>query len=53
MADADRPYPPGEYPVLVIGSGPGGIQVAYFLSRHGIGHATISADPGPGGMFRR
>ncbi|HSO29967.1 MAG TPA: NAD(P)-binding domain-containing protein [Candidatus Sulfomarinibacteraceae bacterium] len=53
MADDGRPYPPGEYPVLVIGSGPGGLQVAYFLSRLGIGHATISADPGPGGMFRR
>jgi thioredoxin reductase len=53
MSAADRPYPPGDYPVLVIGSGPGGLQVAYFLSRLGIGHATISADPGPGGMFRR
>lgn len=53
MTDADRPYPPGDYPVLVIGSGPGGLQIAYFLARHGIGHATISADPGPGGMFRR
>ncbi len=53
MSSADRPYPPGDYPVLVVGSGPGGLQVAYFLSRYGIGHAVISADPGPGGMFRR
>jgi thioredoxin reductase len=53
MSDDGRPYPPGDYPVLVIGSGPGGLQVAYFLSRLGIGHATISTDPGPGGMFRR
>ena len=36
-----------------MGSGPGGLQIAYYLSRLGIDHAVISADPGPGGMFRR
>ena len=31
--DADgRPHPPGDYPVVVVGSGPGAIQVAYSLS---------------------
>jgi thioredoxin reductase len=49
----DRPFPPGDYPVLVIGSGPGGLQVAYSLRRLGIDHAVISADSAPGGMFRR
>ena len=49
----DRPFPPGDYPVLVIGSGPGGLQAAYSLGRAGVAHAVISADPGPGGMFRR
>ena len=49
----DRPFPPGEYPVVVVGSGPGATQVAYFLARYGIRYAQISADPGPGGMFRR
>jgi len=49
----DRPHPPGDYPVVVIGSGPGGLQAAYSLGRLGIRHAAISADPGPGGMFRR
>jgi len=52
-AGDDRPHPPGDYPVLVIGSGPGGLQAAYSLGRLGIGHAVISGDPGPGGMFRR
>jgi thioredoxin reductase len=53
MTDTERPFPPGEYPIVVVGSGPGGLQISYMLSRLGIDHATISADPGPGGMFRR
>src|SRR5262245_36598650 len=50
---ADRPYPPGEYPIVVVGSGPGALQVSYFLGRLGIEHAVLSRDPGPGGMFRK
>ena len=54
MAEApDRPFPPGEYPIVVVGSGPGALQTAYFLGRLGIEHAVLSADIGPGGMFRR
>lgn len=49
----ERPFPPGDYPVVVVGSGPGGLQSSYFLRRLGIDHAVISADPSPGGMFRR
>ena len=49
----DRPFPPGSYPVIVVGSGPGGLQVSYSLSRYGIDHAVLSADEAPGGMFRR
>jgi thioredoxin reductase len=49
----DRPFPPGSYPVVVVGSGPGGLQVSYCLSRFGIDHAVLSADDAPGGMFRR
>jgi thioredoxin reductase len=37
----------------VVGSGPGGLQASYYLSRLGIEHAVITADPGPGGMFRK
>jgi thioredoxin reductase len=48
-----RPFPPGEYPVVVVGSGPGAIQFSHELDRLGIAHATLSADPSPGGMFRR
>ena len=53
MAEVERPFPPGHYPVIVIGSGPGGLQIAYELSRYGIEHAVLAADAGPGGMFRR
>ncbi len=51
--EPERPFPPGDYPVVLVGSGPGAIQTSYFLSRAGIDHAVISADPAPGGMFRR
>ncbi len=53
MAELNRPFPPGEYPVVVVGSGPGALQISYSLTRLGVDHAVISADPSPGGMFRR
>ena len=52
-ASDERPFPPGDYPVVVVGSGPGAIQLSYQLEHLGIDHATLSADDGPGGMFRR
>jgi thioredoxin reductase len=48
---SERPFPPGDYPVVVVGSGPGGLQTSYFLRRAGVEHALISADDKPGGMF--
>lgn len=48
----DRPHPPGTYPVVVLGSGPGGLQVSYELTRLGVDHAVLSRDSGPAGMFR-
>jgi thioredoxin reductase len=50
---SEAPFPPGEYPVVVVGTGPGGLQSSYALTRLGIRHALISADEAPGGMFRR
>lgn len=49
----DKPFPPGRYPLVVVGSGPGGMQLAYSLTRLGVQHAAISADEAPGGMFRK
>jgi thioredoxin reductase len=53
LAGLDRPFPPGEYPVVVVGSGPGALQTSYCLSRLGIEHAVLSQDDAPGGMFRK
>lgn len=46
-------HPPGTYPVVVVGSGPGGLQASYSLARLGIRHAVLSADAAPGGTFLR
>lgn len=48
-----RPFPPGDYPLVVVGSGPGGLQISYFLRQLSVDHAVISADPAPAGMFRQ
>ncbi len=37
----------------MVGSGPGGLQTSYALAQAGVRHAALSADPAPGGLFRR
>src|SRR5260370_20258704 len=49
----ERPFPPGRYPLILVGSGPGALQLTYCLRRLGIDHAVLSDDPRPGGMFCR
>ncbi len=44
---------PGEYPVVILGSGPGALQAGYSLARAGVRAAIVSSDEAPGGMFRR
>ena len=53
MAAVAPPHPPGEYDVVVVGSGPGGLQTGYCLRRLGVRHAILSRDERPGGMFQR
>ncbi len=53
MAELNKPHPPGDYPVVVVGSGPGGLQISHYLTSFGIRHALLSADDKPGGMFTR
>lgn len=49
----DRPFPPGRYPLIIVGSGPGALQLTYCIGRLGVEHCVISQDAAPGGMFRR
>ncbi|HET7482543.1 MAG TPA: NAD(P)-binding domain-containing protein [Actinomycetota bacterium] len=53
MATVDKPFPPGTYPVVVVGSGPGALQTSYTLRSLGVEHAVISSDDRPAGMFQR
>jgi thioredoxin reductase len=46
-------FPPGRYPLIIVGSGPGALQLTYSLGRLGIEHVVLSDDQAPGGMFRR
>jgi thioredoxin reductase len=53
LAAVERPFPPGDYDVVVVGSGPGGLQTSYCLRHLGVKHAVLSRDTRPGGMFQR
>jgi thioredoxin reductase len=53
VEELKQPFPPGSYDVVVVGSGPGGLQTSHSLTRLGVEHAVLSRDDAPGGMFRR
>ncbi|MFF5208147.1 NAD(P)-binding domain-containing protein [Streptosporangium sp. NPDC000396] len=46
---------PGErtHRYLIIGAGPGGLQLSYFLQRAGADYLTLEREAAPGGFFRR
>jgi thioredoxin reductase len=50
---SERPFPPGTYDAVVVGSGPGALQLSYSLRARGVNHAVLSRDDTPGGMFRK
>jgi thioredoxin reductase len=50
---SDTPFAPGTYDAVVIGSGPGALQLTYSLRARGVDHAVLSRDDSPGGMFRK
>jgi thioredoxin reductase len=53
VAAVERPFAPGDYDVVVVGSGPGGLQTSYCLRALGVRHAVLSRDDCAGGMFQR
>jgi thioredoxin reductase len=53
VAAVERPFEPGDYDVVVVGSGPGGLQTSYCLRTLGVRHAVLSRDDCAGGMFQR
>jgi len=53
VAAVERPFEPGDYDVVVVGSGPGGLQTSYCLRALGVRHAVLSRDDCAGGMFQR
>jgi len=53
VAPVERPFPPGDYDVVVVGSGPGGLQTSYCLRQLGVQHAVLSRDDRAAGMFQR
>ena len=50
---SEKAFPPGTYDAVVVGSGPGALQLSYSLRACGVKHAVISRDDSPGGMFRK
>ncbi|MFC5827010.1 NAD(P)-binding domain-containing protein [Nonomuraea insulae] len=38
---------------LIVGAGPGGLQLSYFLQRAGADYVTLEREAAPGGFFRR
>lgn len=40
-------------PYLIVGAGPAGLQLSYYLQQAGAGYLTLEREAGPAGFFRR
>ncbi|MFG2060962.1 NAD(P)-binding domain-containing protein [Micromonospora sp. NPDC048871] len=42
-----------EHRYVIVGAGPAGVQLSYYLQQHGADYLTLESEDSPGGFFRR